>query len=62
MNHPWLFLGLLVLFVVLSAILLRMVWFAVKALIRRVPSWWNRGGGADGDGRTDTNPQPIASS
>ena len=62
MNHPWLFLGLLVLFVMLSVILLRMVWSTVKALIRRVRSWWNRGGGADGDGRADTSPQPIASS
>ena len=65
MNHPWLFLGLLVLFVVLSVILLRMIWSSLKALIRRVRSWWNRGGGADGEGdgtSAETNPQPIPSS
>ena len=61
-NHPWLFLGLLVLFVVFSVILLRMIWSSVKALVRRVRSWWNRGGGADGGGRAATNPRPIPSS
>ena len=53
LNHPWIFLGLLVLFVVLSVILLRMVWSSMKALVRRVRSWWNRGGGAGGEGRAD---------
>ena len=51
MNHPWLFLGLLVLFVVLSIILLRMVGSSLKAIVRKVRSWWNR-----------RDPQPVPSS
>lgn len=38
MNHPWIFVGLLVLFVVLSVILLWMVWSSMKTLVRRVRS------------------------
>ena len=40
LNHPWLFLGLLVLFVVLSIFLLRMIWSSLKAAIRKVRSRW----------------------
>ena len=41
LNHPWLFLGLLVLFVVLSILLLRMIWSSLKAAIRKIRSRWS---------------------
>ena len=65
LNHPLLFLGLLVLFVVLSIFLLRMIWSSLKAVIRKVRSWWSRRGDADEEGngaKTDTDPQPLPSS
>ncbi len=40
LNHPWTFLGLLVLFVVLSVFLLRIIWSTLKAAIRKVRSRW----------------------
>lgn len=40
LNHPWMFLGLLVLFVVLSVFLLRVIWSTLKAAIRKVRSRW----------------------
>ena len=38
LNHPWLFLGLLVFFVVLSIFLLRLIWSSLKAVIRKLRS------------------------
>ena len=50
LSHPWLFLGLLVLFVGFSIFLLRMIWSTLKPMIRKVRSWWDRRGDADGEG------------
>ena len=41
LNHPWLFLGLLVLFVVLSIFLLWMIWSSLKTAIRKLRSRWS---------------------
>ena len=43
LNHPWLFLGLLVLFVVFSIFLLRLIWSSLKAAIRKIRSRWSSG-------------------
>ena len=50
LSHPWLFLSLLVLFVGFSIFLLRMIWSTLKPMIRKVRSWWDRRGDADGEG------------
>lgn len=41
LNHPWLFLGLLVLFVVFSIFLLRIIWSSLKTAIRKLRSRWS---------------------
>ena len=43
LNYPWLFLGLLVLFVVLSIFLLRLIWSSLKTVIRKLRSRWSSG-------------------
>ena len=43
LNYPWLFLGLLVLFVVLSIFLLWMIWSYLKTAIRKLRSRWGSG-------------------
>ena len=43
LNHPWLFLSLLVLFVVLSIFLLWLIWSSLKTVIRKLRSRWSSG-------------------
>lgn len=45
--HPWLFLGLLLLFILLMIWLLPRLWRALRALVRRLRGWLSSGGATE---------------
>jgi hypothetical protein len=47
LSHPWLFVGLLALFVLLMIWLLPKLWRGIRALLQRMRNWWTREGGQD---------------
>lgn len=48
--HPWIFLGLLLLFILLLAWLLPRIWRGIRALARRIAGWFRRRPAASDDG------------